>query len=118
MLRVKTNHDLYQDFLDKLMEKQTVDEMFRYLYYHLDTENPHPIRYINNKHGDGCYSYVSFIVPMKQIEFGFYDGYETMKEEPHRISPELLIPVTRKLIELGWIEWDMNNKKERGLNYG
>lgn len=105
----RSNYKPYEEMVDKLLLKETADEMFKFLSYELVHDHKHSIRYEQDE-GDMCYHFINFHPVLKELEFGFYDGYETKREEPARIDIILLIPVVKKMEELGWTELDRKDE--------
>ena len=81
----------------------TVKEMFEALGYEQVTNNDNFIEYMDDSHGDGDYAYVSFNHMWKEYEVGYYDGYETKRREPMRVSIKEHEAITQQMKELGWV---------------
>ena len=81
----------------------TAKEMFEALGYEQVTNNDNFIEYMDDSHGDGDYTYITFSRMWKEYEVGYYDGYETKRREPMKVSIKEHEAITKQMKELGWI---------------
>ena len=82
----------------------TAKEMFKALGYGQVTNNDNFIEYMDDSHGDGDYTYITFRRMWKEYEVGYYDGYETKTREPMKVSIKEHEAITKQMKELGWID--------------
>ena len=80
----------------------TAKEMFEALGYEL-INSGNIIEYIDDKHGDGDYKFVNFSRMWKEYAVGYFDGYETKRREPSRVTIKEHEAITKQMKELGWI---------------